>query len=131
MSDFINCVEHVREGCIWAGREESSFLLNAFMSMPAAIELTEENASILTTRESQVVRHAATGKTNRVIASEMGLSEHTVKNYLFKAFEKLGVSSRVELLFYLTTCGQSLRKPVLDAEETPSRVQRAAGAEAV
>lgn len=131
MSDFINCVEHVRKGCIWAGREESSFLLNAFMSMPAAIELTEDNASILTTRESQVVRHAATGKTNKVIASEMGLSEHTVKNYLFKAFEKLGVSSRVELLFYLTTCGQSLRQPVLNAEETPSRVQRAAGAEAM
>ena len=49
----------------------------------------------------QVVHCAARGKTNKAIASELCLSEHTVKNYLFKAFEKLGVSSRVELLFYL------------------------------
>jgi hypothetical protein len=28
------------------------------------------------------------------------LSEHTVKNYLFKVFEKLGVSTRVELVLY-------------------------------
>jgi two-component system nitrate/nitrite response regulator NarL len=121
MSDFINCIEHVRRGCIWAGREESNFLLNAFRSGPAPIELTEDNASILTTRESQVVRHAATGKTNKTIASEMGLSEHTVKNYLFKAFEKLGVSSRVELLFYLTTCEPSLSGPELDADYPPSK----------
>lgn len=42
------------------------------------------------------------------IARELRLSEHTVKNYLFKAFEKLGVSSRIELLFYLTACTQGL-----------------------
>jgi predicted transcriptional regulator len=50
---------------------------------------------------------AARGKTNKVIASELGLSEHTVKNYLFRAFDKLGVSNRVELLFYLTSRGQT------------------------
>ena len=55
----------------------------------------------------QVVQYAAKGKTNRTIANELGLSEHTVKNYLFRAFEKLGVSSRVELLFYLTIRGHT------------------------
>ena len=30
----------------------------------------------------------------------MKLSEHTVKNYLFKVFEKLGISTRVELVLY-------------------------------
>jgi hypothetical protein len=42
-----------------------------------------------------------------MIASELNLSEHTVKNYLFRAFEKLGVSSRIELLFYLTMRGHT------------------------
>jgi FixJ family two-component response regulator len=37
---------------------------------------------------------------NRDVASELGLSEHTVKKYLFKIFEKLGISSRVELVLY-------------------------------
>ena len=59
-------------------------------------------------RELQVVKCAARGKTNKVIARELGLSEHTVKNYLFRAFEKLGVSNRVELLFYLTQRGHNL-----------------------
>jgi hypothetical protein len=49
------------------------------------------------------------------------LSEHTVKNYLFRAFEKLGVSSRIELLFYLTTRGRSVeqdKEVVLDSNRT-------------
>jgi DNA-binding NarL/FixJ family response regulator len=64
-------------------------------------------SSPLTVRELQVVKCAARGKTNKVIAGELGLSEHTVKNYLFHAFEKLGVSNRVELLFYLTLRGHT------------------------
>ena len=32
--------------------------------------------------------------------NELKLSEHTIKNYLFHIFDKLGVSSRVELVLY-------------------------------
>ena len=35
----------------------------------------------------------------------MGLSEHTVKKYLFRIFEKLGISTRVELVFYAVNQG--------------------------
>ena len=71
-------------------------------------------SSPLTERELDVVRHAAIGKTNKVIAAELKLSEHTVKNYLFRAFEKIGVSNRVELLFYLTLKGHSLGPATTD-----------------
>ena len=107
MRQFIDCVEHVRKGCIWAGPEETAIFLEAFKSIPALGTLTECNSLALSTREMQVVRCAASGKTNKAIASELSLSEHTVKNYLFRAFEKLGVSSRVELLFYLTMRGHT------------------------
>jgi two-component system nitrate/nitrite response regulator NarL len=46
------------------------------------------------------VRLVAEGLTNRQISAELGLSEHTVRNYLFKIFDKLGVSTRVELVLY-------------------------------
>jgi DNA-binding CsgD family transcriptional regulator len=55
---------------------------------------------LLTKREEDVVRLLAEGMQNRDIANELKLSEHTVKNYLFHIFDKLGVSSRVELVLY-------------------------------
>ena len=47
-----------------------------------------------------MVQCLAEGLTNREIAQRIGLSQHTVKNYLFKVFDKLGVTSRVELLLH-------------------------------
>ena len=51
-------------------------------------------------REENVVRLVAEGLTNKQISAELDLSEHTVRNYLFKIFDKLGVSTRVELVLY-------------------------------
>lgn len=107
VSEFLDCVEHVRKGFIWAGRQETNALLEALQSIPAPSVPSGSNAPSLTVREMQVVQCAAKGLTNKAIAGELNLSEHTVKNYLFRAFEKLGVSSRVELLFYLTIRGHS------------------------
>jgi len=102
MPEFFDCVEHVRKGYIWAGKQETNSLVDAFKSIPTFSLAAAHEAQVLTARELQVVNCAAKGKTNRAIAAELSLSEHTVKNYLFRAFEKLGVSNRVELLFYLT-----------------------------
>lgn len=106
-ADLLDCVEHVRKGYIWAGAQETTFLLDALRSIPSPTLSLASESSLLSVREMQVARCAARGKTNRVIASELGLSEHTVKNYLFRAFEKLGVSNRVELLFHLTQRGHA------------------------
>lgn len=107
IAEFLDCIEHVRKGFIWAGVQETTILLDAFGSVPSPNMSALIDSSPLTTRELEVVRCAARGKTNKVIAVELGLSEHTVKNYLFRAFEKLGVSNRVELLFYLTQRGHT------------------------
>lgn len=54
----------------------------------------------LTTRELQVLRLVATGRTNRMIADELGLSEKTVARHLSNIFNKLDVSSRAAATAY-------------------------------
>ena len=48
--------------------------------------------NLLSKREAEVVRCLAEGLTNREIADRLGLSQHTIKNHLFRIFDKLGVS---------------------------------------
>ncbi|MGO9338917.1 MAG: LuxR C-terminal-related transcriptional regulator [Terracidiphilus sp.] len=123
MTEFLDCVAHVRKGLIWAGRMETDSLLGAFKSIPSPSLVTAPDSPSLTAREMEVVQCAAKGRTNRAIANELGLSEHTVKNYLFRAFEKLGVSSRVELLFYLTLRGHTFSAFKSDALDSDVSVQ--------
>jgi DNA-binding NarL/FixJ family response regulator len=48
----------------------------------------------LTGRECEVLRQVATGATNRQVAADLHISEHTVARHLQNIFAKLGVSSR-------------------------------------
>ncbi|MDQ5808856.1 MAG: LuxR C-terminal-related transcriptional regulator [Actinomycetota bacterium] len=50
----------------------------------------------LTEREAEVIRRVASGRSNRDIAGELGLSARTVQKHLERAYRKLGVSSRSE-----------------------------------
>lgn len=50
----------------------------------------------LTDRERQVLRLAGEGMASSDIASELGLSDGTVRNYLSEAISKLGASNRTE-----------------------------------
>jgi DNA-binding NarL/FixJ family response regulator len=54
----------------------------------------------LTERELEVLRLVAAGKSNRAIADQLTLSEHTVRRHLQNAFAKLQVSSRAAATAY-------------------------------
>ena len=62
---------------------------------------------LLTRREEQVVTLVAEGMSNREISSQLKLSEHTIKKYLFRIFDKLGISTRVELVLYALNNGNA------------------------
>jgi two-component system, NarL family, nitrate/nitrite response regulator NarL len=93
------CLECIHEGQIWANREQLGFALDALASTPSIRTIETKSLGVLSRRERDVVQCLAEGLTNREIASRLRLSPHTIKNYLFRIFDKVGVSSRVELLF--------------------------------
>ena len=101
LSELLTCIDRVSRGEIWASGNLSQFLLEAFRSIPSCEGITGAKIELLSHRELQVAEHAAQGLSNKQIADQLRLSEHTIKNYLFRVFEKLGVSTRFELLFLL------------------------------
>jgi DNA-binding NarL/FixJ family response regulator len=94
------CVSKVHEGQIWVSSEAIQFLLEALTAPPRLRLVTSSGKEILSPREQEVVHWLAEGLSNREIADKLTLSENTVKNYLFRIFEKLGISNRVELILY-------------------------------
>ena len=97
------CVHRVHEGQIWANTEQVGFAIEALASAPTVRAVGANGLNLLSKRELEVVQCLAEGLTNREIAKRLGLSQHTIKNYLFRVFDKLGVSSRLELLFLTLT----------------------------
>jgi two-component system nitrate/nitrite response regulator NarL len=99
VESLCKCVRSVHEGQIWASSLQMSFAVEALASSPKVRAVDAKGLDVLSKREMEVVRCVAEGLTNREIAERLALSQHTIKNYLFRVFDKLGVSGRVELLF--------------------------------
>ena len=101
LANFCKCIERVHQNQVWADNRQINFLLEALIRTAPYRVVDGRGNELLSGRELEVVQLAARGYTNLEIADKMGLSEHTVKNYMFRCFDKLGVSNRVEMLFYV------------------------------
>jgi DNA-binding NarL/FixJ family response regulator len=94
------CIHAVHKGQVWANSKELHFVIDALGPALQAKSITQRGTGLLTKREEGVVHLVAEGMTNRDISQELKLSEHTVRNYLFRIFNKVGTSSRLELALY-------------------------------
>jgi len=95
------CIRAVGGGQIWANLSQQRFIIEALaMGQPQPIR-GANGTNLLTKREDDLVRLVAEGLTNREISRQLGLTEHTVRNYLFRIFNKLGTSNRLELALYV------------------------------
>lgn len=99
------CLVRVAAGQVWANSEQLNCLIDRISEVPSLRVLNSAGSDLLTPREEQVVALVAEGLGNRQIAMELNLSEHTIKKYLFRIFEKLGISTRVELVLYAVNNG--------------------------
>ena len=95
-----HCVEVISEGQIWISSEDLNHLLEAFSTAVPLAFTNAKGEELLSQREREMVMLVMQGLTNREIARQANISVHTVKNYLLRIYDKLGVSSRAELIIY-------------------------------
>lgn len=84
-----------------------------YFRIPGKMKGLERPSEHLSERETDIIKLAAQGMTNKDIADKLHLSNRTVEGHLRTIFNKLGVGSRTEAVLY------GLRKGWLTLEELP------------
>jgi len=114
----------VHEGQIWASNEQLAYLVSS-VSRPKSTDVTDSyGRPLLTAREQQVLHLLADGLSNLELATILRLSEHTVKNHLFRIYDKLGVSNRMEAVLYALTPRNTLPPQTPSVPPTSSSKNR-------
>ena len=115
------CFQTVREGQIWVGNADLEYILEWLARPDSAAIVAADGSPLLTNRGHDVVWLVADGMRNREIARSLSLTENSVRNYLYRIFEKIGVSSRAELMLYaLSQRGVELKSKPLSRGLEPS-----------
>ena len=101
------CISCVSQGQTWINSQQLLYVLEALSEVSTLRVVNASGKLLLTPREEQVVALVADGLSNRQVGEELGLSEHTIKKYLLRIFDKLGISTRVELVLYAVSHGEN------------------------
>jgi DNA-binding NarL/FixJ family response regulator len=100
-ADLLKAIRATHAGELWAERrvltQTLEDLLERVNNLHGSIPPTQE---ALTEREREIVKWVIEGMTNKEIASQLGISEKTVKTHLSNIFSKLKISKRLQLLLY-------------------------------
>lgn len=98
-------VEVVTQGSIWAPRRLLSKLIDQLVNSPEAFPASR--IPHLTARERQVLDLILKAKSNREIASQLGIEERTVRAHLARLMRKAGVDNRIKLSMSVLVNAQS------------------------
>ena len=88
-----------------SGAMEIGNALRALLSADGQFEELSPTDNKLSKRQKQLIVMLDRGLSNREIADELGISEHTVKVHLWRLFRRLGVKSRTQTIHYARTHG--------------------------
>jgi len=101
LSMLWKCISAVHDGQVWANSIQMQLLLLTLRKATPIRPRSASGMNLLAIRETQVANLVAEGFVTKNIAERLNITEHTVNNYLFRIYNKLGISSRVELVLYL------------------------------
>ena len=101
LESLSKCIRAVHQGQIWINNEDTESLIKVLVNAKPFQFGNGDGAPKLTRREDEVLRLVVEGMKNREIAQTLKVKENAVRNYISKILQKLGVSSRVELVLYV------------------------------
>ncbi|HMH06249.1 MAG TPA: response regulator transcription factor [Terriglobales bacterium] len=98
---LLKSIHTVMSGEYWVGRESVSNLVQYLRNLvQSSGEEAKQKKFGLTPRELEIVSAVVAGYSNKEIAEYFKISEDTVKHHLSNIFDKLGVSTRLELALF-------------------------------
>jgi two-component system, NarL family, nitrate/nitrite response regulator NarL len=107
---LLKSIHSVMMGEYWVGRDSVSNLVQYLRNlMQSTVEETKQKKFGLTPRELEIVAAVVAGYANREIAEYFKISEDTVKHHLSNIFDKLGVSTRLELALFAVNQGLPIK----------------------
>ena len=107
---LLKSIHTVMAGEYWVGREAVSNLVQYLrMQMQASNEESRQKKFGLTPRELEIVSAVVAGYSNKEIAEYFKIGEDTVKHHLSNIFDKLGVSTRLELALFAVNQGLPIK----------------------
>jgi len=97
---LLKSIRTVMNGQFWVGREAVGDMVQYLRDRAATDAPSPGKAYGLTRRELEILGTIVAGLSNKEIAHKFSLSEDTVKHHLTNIFDKVGVSSRLELALF-------------------------------
>jgi DNA-binding NarL/FixJ family response regulator len=98
---LLKSIRAVMHGEYWVGRESVSNLVQYLRSLiDSSATASRRKRYGLTPRELEIISAVVAGYANKEIAEHFKISEDTVKHHLSNIFDKLGVSTRLELALF-------------------------------
>jgi two-component system nitrate/nitrite response regulator NarL len=98
---LLKSIRAVMNGEYWVGRESVSNLVQYLRSLVDSSTVESRKKKFgLTPRELEIISAVVAGFANKEIAEHFKISEDTVKHHLSNIFDKLGVSTRLELALF-------------------------------
>ncbi len=94
---LLQCLQKVAAGGLWMEKESIGHAFEKMLHREAGMRRL---ATILTARETEVMRCVAGGLSNQQIAEKLIVQEGTIKIHVHNIYRKLGISNRVDLTLY-------------------------------
>jgi two-component system nitrate/nitrite response regulator NarL len=99
---ILTAIERVQAGELWIDRASMGQVFSALTRHETGCDPEAKRIASLTAKERDIIATLACseGKPNKVLADQLSMAEHTLRNHLSAIYAKLGVRTRLALYMY-------------------------------